>query len=161
MLRRIRSIVASLAVAGLLVAMAAPASASGRSLDEIDPNNVPVLVDIALLRPAGLVMTAVGAAVFIPVGGFTWLIRRDDGHKPFDYLVREPFTYTFKQPSLKTCSSTTWRRRRRAGSAPSSSAGASTRRPIGTTRRRGGVRRPSRSRSASCASRATSGSTTG
>lgn len=98
MLRRIRSIMTSLAVAGLLVAMAAPASATGRSLDEIDPNNVPILLDIALLRPAGLVMTAVGAALFVPVGGFTWLIRRDDVDKPFNYLVREPFTYTFVDP---------------------------------------------------------------
>ena len=95
MFRRIRRFAASLAVIGLVAGTATPASAD---LDSIDPNSVPVVFDAIFLRPMGLAMTAVGAALFVPVGAVTLVVRHQDIDKPFEWLVKDPFTYTFLDP---------------------------------------------------------------
>jgi hypothetical protein len=93
MFRVLRSLPAALAVAGLLVA--APASAD---VDSIDRNSVPVFVDLMLLRPLGLAMTAVGVAAFVPAALVTAAVRPSEIDKPFDLLVKGPFGYTFQDP---------------------------------------------------------------
>lgn len=92
---RLRPFAAALGAAGLLLA-AAPASAG--QLEDIDKQGVPPMVDLALLRPLGLAVTAVGAVAFIPAGAATALFSPDEVDKPFDLLVRRPFEYTFRDP---------------------------------------------------------------
>jgi hypothetical protein len=94
MFRVFRTVPAALAVASLLLA-AAPARAD---LDSIDKNSVPVMVDLLLLRPMGLAVTAVGVAAFVPAGLMTALFRPSEIDKPFDLLVKQPFGYTFQDP---------------------------------------------------------------
>jgi len=95
MFGRLRPFAAALGAAGLLVS-SAPASAG--QLEEIDKQGVPTMVDLALLRPLGLAVTAVGAVAFIPAGAATALFSPDEVDKSFDLLVRGPFEYTFRDP---------------------------------------------------------------
>jgi len=96
MLRRLRLFTAVLGTAGLLLASTQPASAG--TLEDIDSQSVPPMVDLALLRPLGLAVTAVGAVAFVPAGAATALFAPDEMDKPFDFLVRRPFDYTFRDP---------------------------------------------------------------
>jgi len=96
MLRRLRPFAAVLGAVGLLLAATHPASAG--QLEDIDKQSVPPMVDLALLRPLGLAVTAVGAVAFLPAGAATALFAPDEVDKPFDFLVRRPFDYTFRDP---------------------------------------------------------------
>jgi hypothetical protein len=96
MFRVLRSLPAAMAVASLLVLSgAAPARAD---LEEIDPNGVPVIFDLVILRPLGLATTALGVAAFVPAAALTALVRPTDIGKPFEVLVKQPFGYTFMDP---------------------------------------------------------------
>jgi len=96
MLHRLRPFAAVLATAGLLLASTQPASA-GR-LEEIDQQSVPPMVDLAVLRPLGLAVTAMGAVAFVPAGAATALFAPTEMDNSFDFLVRRPFDYTFRDP---------------------------------------------------------------
>ena len=96
MLHRLRSLGPALMAGALVLALAAPASA-GR-IEQIDKNSVPPIVDLAVLRPLGLAATAAGVAAFLPAAALTALFRPSDVMKPFDVLVKGPFTYTFVDP---------------------------------------------------------------
>jgi hypothetical protein len=96
MLRRLRIVAAAIAAFALLGA-AAPASA-GSAMDDIDPNSVPASVDLILLRPIGLVTTAVGAVAFVPAAAVTALFHRQSIPAVFDILVRGPYEFTFVDP---------------------------------------------------------------
>lgn len=97
MLRRFRIFAAAVAAFALLGA-AAPASAGSSTLDNVDPNSVPVPVDLILLRPIGLVATAVGAVAFVPAAAVTALFHRESIPGVFDVLVRGPYEFTFVDP---------------------------------------------------------------
>ncbi len=95
MLRRFRIVAAAVAAFALLGA-AAPASAD--DVDSIDPNSVPAPVDLILLRPIGLVATAVGAAAFVPAAAVTAIFHYESIPAVFDVLVRGPYEFTFVDP---------------------------------------------------------------
>ena len=74
------------------------------TLQSVDPDLVaseketPILLDAMVLRPLGLVLTAVGAAAFVIPGAFTMMTRPTDIGKPFKVLVGNQFRYTFMDP---------------------------------------------------------------
>ena len=87
-------------IVAIALCLAAPASANQMSRDNGDkPTSVPILLDVALLRPIGLVMTTVGAIVYaFPVAPIVAITRPGDLWKPFGPLVAEPGKYTFSDP---------------------------------------------------------------
>jgi hypothetical protein len=107
MLARIRSFVAALTIAALLTGSAAPALAAGadEDLTGLDRGNdtyeasVPVVLDVLLLRPLGLLMTAGGIVLYaFPVLPITAITRPTQIWKPLGPLVATPAKYTFSDP---------------------------------------------------------------
>jgi hypothetical protein len=96
MLRRFRSLTAAFAAAALIVGLTGPASAD--KLDNVDSGSVPWAVDLILMRPIGLVATAVGAVAFVPAGAITAAFHRESVPKVFNNLVRGPYAFTFEDP---------------------------------------------------------------
>lgn len=95
---RIRALVAALAIAALIFSMASPAAAFTRD-DRVQPNRVPMVIDVLLLRPVGLVLTMTGVGFYIfPVAPFTLLVRPVDVFKPLGPLVVKPGKFTFGDP---------------------------------------------------------------
>ena len=93
MFHRIRTIVALLAASALLCgsAMAAPFN-QGLSGPE---KETPLFLDMLVLRPGGLVLTAVGTVLFVATSPIVLVTRPTDIAKPFKALVARPFAYTF------------------------------------------------------------------
>jgi hypothetical protein len=95
---RIRAFVAALATAALISSLAAPAAAFTRETNNA-PDKVPAVIDVLLLRPVGLVMTATGVALYVfPVAPITMLVRPLDIAKPLGPLVVKPGRFTFADP---------------------------------------------------------------
>jgi hypothetical protein len=95
---RIRALVAALATAALILSLAAPAASFTRD-DGDQPNRVPIVIDVLLLRPIGLLMTVTGAAFYLcPVAPITALVRPLDITKPLGPLVVTPGRFTFGDP---------------------------------------------------------------
>ncbi len=97
MFTRVRGFFVALAVGALLLGHAAPAAAvpdhtSGRVHD------VPVLLDALLLRPLGLVVTALGAALAPVPMAIVGITHPSDIFKPFKALVVAPARFTFIDP---------------------------------------------------------------
>jgi hypothetical protein len=95
---RIRGFTAALVASAVLLSGAAPAFAFKDEGLESSERHTPALFDALLLRPLGLVLTAVGAVVFVPAGAFVGITRPTDIGKPFNRLVAVPFRYTFLDP---------------------------------------------------------------
>jgi hypothetical protein len=99
MMNRIRQSAAVLATAGLALTLAQPARADRMSGISNEPNTVPVIFDIAVMRPIGLVACVVGAAFYIvPVAPIVALTRPTEIAKPLGPLVGVPMRFTFKDP---------------------------------------------------------------
>lgn len=101
MLARIRSFVAVLSIVALLVGASAPALAASSHLEADDgvPGQVPVVLDVLILRPLGLLMTGAGLAIYaFPVLPITAITRPTQIFKPLGPLVAAPARYTFSDP---------------------------------------------------------------
>jgi putative copper export protein len=100
MSHRIRQLAVALVACGLLAAHAAPAAAQSSTLNNADrESSVPVVLDALVLRPVGLAMTVVGAAIVaVPVAPVMAITRPTDMGKPFRVLVVAPARYTFVDP---------------------------------------------------------------
>jgi hypothetical protein len=104
MLARTRSFVAALTIAALLFGSAAPAFAGDdlTGLERADDGyeaSVPVVLDVLLLRPLGLLMTAGGLVLYaFPVLPITAVTRPTQIWKPLGPLVATPARYTFSDP---------------------------------------------------------------
>jgi hypothetical protein len=97
MFSRVRGFLVALAIGALLVLDAAPAAAA--QTDEVTrEHQVPILMDAILLRPLGLVMTALGAAVAPLPMAIVGITHPPDILKPFDVLVVAPARFTFIDP---------------------------------------------------------------
>jgi hypothetical protein len=96
MVRRLRHLAAALAVAALTLSQAAPASAG--AVEDVDSHQVPVFVDLALMRPLGLAATAAGVAVFLPAAALTAIFHRESVPIVYDTFVRGPYDFTFRHP---------------------------------------------------------------
>ena len=97
MLRHLRTLLAALAVIGLLAAPATTAFA-GSNIGTIESEKSPAMVDLMLMRPLGLVALVVSGAVWVPVQGFTMLVRWQDRQKPIDYMLKGPAEFVFVDP---------------------------------------------------------------
>lgn len=93
MFQRIRTIVAVLAASALLCGSVAAApieeglSATAKA--------TPLFFDMLVLRPGGLMLTAVGTVLFVATSPIVLITRPTDIAKPFKALVARPFAYTF------------------------------------------------------------------
>ena len=93
MFQRIRTIVAVLAASALLCGSATAAAVDqGLSARE---HETPLFLDMVLLRPAGLLLTTMGTALFVATSPIVLITRPTDIGKPFMALVARPFAYTF------------------------------------------------------------------
>jgi hypothetical protein len=64
-----------------------------------EPSSVPVIFDVAVMRPLGLITCVVGAAFYLfPVAPITLLTRPTEIGKPLGPLVGVPMRFTFKDP---------------------------------------------------------------
>jgi hypothetical protein len=99
MLNRIRQFTAASAAAVLALALAAPARADRVAEIGNEPSSVPVIFDIAVMRPIGLLTCIVGAAFYVvPVAPIVALTRPTEIAKPLGPLVGGPMRFTFKDP---------------------------------------------------------------
>jgi hypothetical protein len=99
MLNRIRQSAAVLATAGLALTLALPARADRVAEISDEPSSVPVIFDIAVMRPIGLLTCVVGAAFYlVPVAPIVALTRPTEIAKPLGPLVGVPLRFTFKDP---------------------------------------------------------------
>ena len=98
MRNRFRKMVSALAAAALIISLASPAAAFTRD-DGDQPNKVPIVIDVLILRPCGLLMTVLGTAFYVfPVAPVTALVRPTDITKPLGPLVVRPAKFTFGDP---------------------------------------------------------------
>ena len=99
MLNRIRHFAAALATAGLALTLALPARADRVAEISNEPSSVPMIFDIVIMRPLGLLATGVGAAFYVfPVAPMMALTRPTEITKPLGPLVGAPARFTFKDP---------------------------------------------------------------
>jgi hypothetical protein len=91
---------ALLAACSLLLATRAPAAASVVDDQGLEANQraTPIVLDALVLRPVGLVLTAVGTVLLVPAAAVVATTRPTDVGKPFQMLVAVPFRYTFIDP---------------------------------------------------------------
>src|SRR5262245_15969092 len=95
-----RSFAAALVAAALLLGPVASAFAATFDDEglEATEKETPIVLDALVLRPVGLVMTAVGTALFVPAAAAVGVTRPTDVGQPFQVLVANPFRYTFIDP---------------------------------------------------------------
>jgi len=99
MLNRIRHFAAAFATAGLALTLALPARADRVAEITDEPASVPVIFDIAVMRPIGLLTCVIGAAFYVvPVAPIVALTRPTEIAKPLGPLVGGPLRFTFKDP---------------------------------------------------------------
>lgn len=99
MLNRIRQFAAVCATAGLALTLALPARADRMADISNEPSTVPVVFDVAFMRPIGLLTCVVGAAFYVfPVMPITLVTRPTEVAKPLGPLVGGPMRFTFKDP---------------------------------------------------------------
>ena len=100
MLRPARTFTAALVAAALLVGSAGHAGATTFEDEGLDAarKDTPIVLDALVLRPVGIVVTAIGTVLFVPAAAVVGATRPVDIGKPFQMLVANPFRYTFIDP---------------------------------------------------------------
>jgi hypothetical protein len=97
MLRHLRILLAALAVIGMLAVPTTTAFAAS-DIEMIEAQNASPMVDLFLMRPLGLAMLAVSAALWVPAQAATMIIRPQDYQKPIDYMLKKPAKFVFVDP---------------------------------------------------------------
>lgn len=97
MLRHLRTLLAALAVVGML-AVPATSAFAGTDVELIENKKAPPMVDLVLMRPLGLVMLATCAALWVPAQTLTMMVRPQDYMKPIDYMLKRPAKFVFVDP---------------------------------------------------------------
>jgi hypothetical protein len=88
---------ASLVLAATVMISASAATARGESIYDDTPSAGEMIFDLVLLRPLGLVATAIGAGVYVvalPIA----LMRGEGPSEPAEQLVVGPARFTFTRP---------------------------------------------------------------
>jgi hypothetical protein len=105
MLNRIRQTTAAFCLVVLVAGVTLPLSASAddsfinSSGSEASNTTSPVMLDLLLLRPVGLVSMAVSTALFVvPVFPLTLITRPTEIGKPFESMVLEPARFVWSDP---------------------------------------------------------------
>ena len=89
------------AVVTLIASLLLPASAYGQVQEEVErppPNPGAAALDVVILRPLGLVATAVGAVCFIPAAFVTAPNGLDSVQMALNFFVSEPAKSVFQRP---------------------------------------------------------------
>ncbi len=63
-----------------------------------DRNEIPIGLDVGVMRPVGIIATLGGMALMVPVGLFTLMTRPAEIGKPFNAIVVAPARFTWKRP---------------------------------------------------------------
>ncbi|MDP6979733.1 MAG: hypothetical protein QF570_14195 [Myxococcota bacterium] len=106
MLNQFRRFTAVICITALIAGIVLPstASADGNSFinsSDSEANNMttPIMVDLVVLRPVGLVSMAVSTVLFVvPVLPLTLITRPSEVAKPFDAMVMEPARFVWSDP---------------------------------------------------------------
>ena len=105
MLNRIRRITAAVSLVALIVGVTVPLSASAgdsfinSSASEANNMTSPVMVDLLVLRPVGLVTLVVSTVIFVvPIAPLTLITRPTEINKPFKSMVVEPARFVWSDP---------------------------------------------------------------
>jgi hypothetical protein len=85
-----------IAVALLLVQVAPAAAAPGQNLENQGHTNL--VADVLILRPLGLAMVGVSAAVWVGLAPFVAITRPTELGESMEYLIMRPVRYTFADP---------------------------------------------------------------
>ena len=97
MLRHLRTLLAALAVVGMLAVPVTSAFAS-TNIEGIENAKASPMVDLVIMRPLGLLMLATSAILWVPVQTFTMMVRPQDYMKPIDYMLKRPSKFVFVDP---------------------------------------------------------------
>ena len=97
MLRNLRTLLAALAVVGILAAPTTSAFAAS-NIETIENEKAPPMVDLFFMRPLGLAMLAVSAVFWVPAQALTMAVRWEDRQKPIDYMLKGPAEFVFVDP---------------------------------------------------------------
>lgn len=95
MLRHLRTALAALAVVGLL---ASPAAFAASNVELIENEKAPPMVDLFLMRPLGLAMLGVSAALWVPAQAVTMVVRPQEYQTPIDIMLKKPARFVFVDP---------------------------------------------------------------
>ncbi len=105
MLNRIRRLTATICLVALVAGVTIPLSASAEesfiNSSGAEANNMtsPVMVDLLLLRPVGLITMCVSTIFFVvPVLPITLMSRPSEIAKPWDIMVMEPARFVWTHP---------------------------------------------------------------
>ena len=106
MLTRTRRITAAFCLVALVAGVTLPLSASAKDNTFInssgtEANNLPspVMLDLLLLRPVGLVSMCVSTVLFVvPILPLTLITRPTEVGKPFNAMVLEPARFVWADP---------------------------------------------------------------
>ena len=94
MLRHIRTFFAALAVTALL---ATPGFA-GTNIDSLDAGPASPVTDALVLRPLGLAMLGVSAALWVPAAAVTAIVRPSELDMTIERMLVEPARFVFVDP---------------------------------------------------------------
>jgi hypothetical protein len=97
MLRHLRTLLAALAVVGML-AVPATSAFAGSNVELLEGEKAPPMVDLFVMRPLGLAMLGVSAALWVPAQTLTMVIRPRDYKKPIDKMLVRPAKFVFVDP---------------------------------------------------------------
>jgi hypothetical protein len=99
MSNRIRHFAAAFATAGLALTLALPARADRMTDLSNAPSSVPMIFDVLVMRPIGLLATVMGTVFYVvPVAPIMALTRPTEIAKPMGPLIGAPARFTFKDP---------------------------------------------------------------
>ena len=105
MLNRTRRFTAVFCFVALMAGISLPHSAAAKdsfiNSSDTEANNMtsPILVDLILLRPVGLLTMCVSSLFFVfPVAPITFLTRPSEIAKPWDLMVLEPARFVWVHP---------------------------------------------------------------
>ena len=97
MLRHLRTLLAAFAIVGMLAVPATTAFA-GSNVELVENSKAPPMVDLFLMRPLGLVMLGVSAALWVPAQTLCMMVRPQDYQKPIDAMLKRPAKFVFVDP---------------------------------------------------------------
>ena len=95
--KQLRRGIAAVCAVVMILGLAGPAFGDAEFTSQLPEENAtshPVF-DVLVLRPAGFVALATGAALFIPAAALTLMTRPQEIDKPFGYLIVAPARYVW------------------------------------------------------------------
>jgi hypothetical protein len=93
----LRTLLATLAVVGMLAVPMTSAFAA-TSVEMVENEKAPPMVDLLIMRPFGLLMLVTSATLWVPAQTFTMMVRPQEYMKPIDYMLKRPAKFVFVDP---------------------------------------------------------------